>query len=161
MNNKKESGIKERFRIMNLLMPPILLLNSIENISRAYGAVSVADPIFCGWKTTKLNPDKPLDSVLLKLSNHPVMDMYGPLDEKFLQSIVDCALEYKVQGAIYYAHVGCRQSAALIRLIKDALNDVDVPTLVLDCDIVDKTVSPESEISAKLSQFFELLEERS
>ena len=89
------------------------------------------------------------------------MDMYGPLDEKFLQSIVDCALEYKVQGAIYYAHVGCRQSAALIRLIKDALNDVDVPTLVLDCDIVDKTVSPESEISAKLSQFFELLEERS
>jgi hypothetical protein len=91
---------------------------------------------------------------------NPIMGMYGPLDEKLVKNIIDCAVRYKVHGAIYYAHVGCRQSAALIKLIKDALNDIDIPTLVLDCDIVDTTVSPESEVLSKLRQFFELLEER-
>jgi benzoyl-CoA reductase/2-hydroxyglutaryl-CoA dehydratase subunit BcrC/BadD/HgdB len=156
----KAGSSKERFRVMNILFPPILLLAAIERVSLEYGVVPVADPLLCHWGEGRLDPEKPLDSVVKKMAIHPVMVMYGPLDEKKLKSIVDCAIQYKTDAAIYYAHVGCRQSASLIKLLKETLNEVDVPVLIVDCDIIDTTVSPEEEICNKLEQFYELLLER-
>ena len=43
---------------------------------------------------------------------------------------------------------------------KDILNDMDVPMLTLDCDVVDPTFTSEEEVREKLEQFFELLEDR-
>jgi benzoyl-CoA reductase/2-hydroxyglutaryl-CoA dehydratase subunit BcrC/BadD/HgdB len=90
----------------------------------------------------------------------PEMRMYGPLDERATKSIVDCAEEYKVDGAIYYADIGCRHTCATVKLFKDILNEIDVPVLTLDCDVVDPTVTSEEEVREKLERFFELLEER-
>ena len=157
---RKEISSPERLRVMNLGMPPILLLGTIERASLEYGAVSVVDPLLCNWGEGRLDPQKPLDSVVTKISINPVMLMYGPLEEKAVLKIVEYALQYKIDGAIHYAHVGCRQGAAIIKILKDALNEIDVPVLVLDCDIIDTTVTPEEEICSKLEQFFELLEDR-
>lgn len=152
---------KEHFRILNIMMPPVLLLESIGKVSAEFGAVSVADPFFCGWGTGNLDPQKPLESVIRKAAMHPVMVMYGPLDEDILlKQIVDCAAQYRVDGAIYYAHIGCRQSASLIKLLKDTLNHHGIPVLILDSDIIDVTITPEEELHKKLRQFYELLEDR-
>ena len=86
--------------------------------------------------------------------------MYGPMDGRAIDSITHCAREYKVDGAIYYADVGCRQSCATIKLFKDVLNDIDVPVLTLDCDVVDPTITSKEEVKDKMERFFELLEER-
>ena len=86
--------------------------------------------------------------------------MYGPMDDRALNSIIDCAKDYKVDGAIYFADVGCRHSCATIKLFKDTLNDIDIPVLTLDCDVVDQTATSEEEIKEKLEGFFELLEDR-
>ena len=115
----KEASSQERFRVMNILFPPVLLLPAIERISLEHGVVPVADPLLCNWGDGHLDPQKPLDSILQKISMNPVMVMYGPLDEAKLQSISDCAVRYKIDGTIYYAHVGCRQSAALIKILKE------------------------------------------
>ena len=48
----------------------------------------------------------------------------------------------------------------MIKVIKEALNSIDIPILILDCDIVDITVTPEEDLCNKLRQFFELLEDR-
>jgi benzoyl-CoA reductase/2-hydroxyglutaryl-CoA dehydratase subunit BcrC/BadD/HgdB len=90
----------------------------------------------------------------------PEMRMYGPLDERALDGITDCAEQYKVDGAIYYADVGCRHTCATIKLFKDVLNRQDVPVLTLDCDVVDPTITSEVDVREKLEQFFELLEDR-
>ena len=86
--------------------------------------------------------------------------MYGPLGERALKDIVDSAEQYKVDGAIYWAFMGCRHTCATVRLFKDILKEIDVPVLTLDCDIVDPTINSEEEIQEKLEQFFELLEDR-
>jgi len=156
----KETPHRERFRVMNLMMPPVLLLGAIEKVSLEYGAVTVADPFFCNWEKGRLDPLKPLDSVMKKISMNPVTVMYGPLDKRLLNLIINCAKQHKVDGAIHYAHVGCRQSAATIKIIKDALNEIGVPVLIVDCDIIDATIAPEEEVREKLAQFFELLEDR-
>lgn len=150
----------ERFRLMSFFIPPMYLIGFLERISQEYGAVSVTEPFFTYWGEGRLDPNKPLESVAEKSYMIPEVRMYGPLDDRALKSIVGCAEQYKVDGAIYYADVGCRHTCATIKLFKDILNDMDVPMLTLDCDVVDPTITSEEEMREKLQRFFELLEER-
>jgi benzoyl-CoA reductase/2-hydroxyglutaryl-CoA dehydratase subunit BcrC/BadD/HgdB len=160
---KVEAGIgavpKERFRLMTLFIPPMYLIGFLENMAQEHGAVSVTEPFFTYWGEGQLDPGKPLESVAMKSYMIPEMRMYGPMDERALGSIVDCARQYKIDGAIYYADVGCRHTCATIKLFKDTLNKIDVPVLTVDCDVVDPTVTSKDEIREKLEQFFDMLED--
>lgn len=150
----------ERFRLMSLFIPPMHLIGFLERISQEYGAVSVTEPFFTYWGEGRLDPNRPLESVAEKSYMIPEMRMYGPLDDRALKSIVGCAEQYGVDGAIYYADVGCRHTCATIKLFKDILNEIDVPMLTLDCDVVDPTITSEEEVRENLERFFELLEDR-
>ncbi len=159
---KKGKGAvdRERFRLMTFFIPPMYLMAFLEKISQEYGAVSVIEPFFTYWGEGRLDPARPLESVAQKSYMIPEMRMYGPMDERALNSIIDCARQYKVDGAVFYADVGCRHSCATIKLFKDALNKIDIPMLTVDCDVVDPTITSEEEMREKLERFFELLEER-
>lgn len=151
----------ERFRLMTLFVPPMYLMGFLERIFQEYGAVSVVEPLFTYWGEGRLDPTKPLESVAKKSALIPERHtMYGPLGEQTLKEIVDCAEQYKVDGALYWAFIGCRHTCATIKLFKDILNEIDVPMVTLDCDIVDPTINSKEEIRGKLEQFFELLEDR-
>jgi len=156
-----EGGIpQERFRLMNLFIPPLYLLSTIEKVALKYGAIGVVEPFFCSWPDTVLDPAHPLESVARKSYTNPPVQMYSALDDKIIQHVVDDAKKYKVDGAIYYAHVGCRHACATVKLYKDILSEIDVPVLTVDCDIVDNTVTTADEIRDKMERFFELLEDR-
>ncbi len=158
---RKQGAVpNERFRLISLFIPPMYLMAFLEKISREYGAVSVIEPFFTYWGEGKLDPAHPLESVTQKSYMIPEARMYGPLDDRALDSITGCIDDYKIDGAIYYADVGCRHSCATIKLFKDALNEHDVPVLTLDCDVVDATVSTEEEFREKFERFFEQLEDR-
>lgn len=151
----------ERFRMMTLFVPPMYLTGFLTKLSREYGFASVVEPFFTHWGEGRLDPAQPLESIAKKLYLLPTRrSMYGSLNEQTLKDIVDCAGQYKVDGAIYWAAMGCRHSCATVKLFKDILSEIDTPMLTLDCDIVDPTVNPEEEIREKLEQFFELLEDR-
>jgi benzoyl-CoA reductase/2-hydroxyglutaryl-CoA dehydratase subunit BcrC/BadD/HgdB len=151
----------ERFRLMSFFIPPIYLIALFESLSQEFGAVSVCEPLFTYWKYDRLDPSRPLESVAKKSNLIPESrTMYGPLGNSTIQEIKECARDYKVDGAIYYAFIGCRHSCATIKLFKEILNEIDVPVLTLDCDIVDPTVNNHTEVRQKFEQFFELLEDR-
>lgn len=152
----------ERFRLMSLFIPPMYLMAFLEKISQEYGAVSVTEPFFTYWGEGRLDPAQPLASVARKAYMIPeVRSMYGPIDERAINTVVDAAKQYQVDGVIYYADTGCRQSCAAIRLFKDVLNGIGLPMLTLDCDIVDPTFTSQAEIREKMERFFELLAARS
>ncbi len=157
----KGSVPDERFRLMTLFLPPLYLMTSLARLFEEEGAVSVVEPMFTRWSEGRLDPNKPLESVALKSFMLPERrSMYGPLNKQALRDVVDSAEQYKIDGAIYWAFIGCRHTCATIRVIKEILNEVDVPMLTIDCDIVDPTVTSEQEARDKIEQFFELLEER-
>ena len=85
--------------------------------------------------------------------------MYGPFGQQAIQDIIDSADQYKIDGAIYWAFMGCRHTCATIKIVKEALNENGIPMLTLDCDIVDPTVNSEEEIRDKITQFLEMLED--
>jgi benzoyl-CoA reductase/2-hydroxyglutaryl-CoA dehydratase subunit BcrC/BadD/HgdB len=132
----------------------------IEKVFAEHGVSSAVEPYFGCWREGRLDPSKPLESLARKSFMNPLMRMYGPLDEAALQYFVDVAKDYRVDGAINYAHVGCRQTCATLKLLKDRLSVLDVPVLNVDCDILDPTITTEEEVRARLEQFFELLEDR-
>jgi benzoyl-CoA reductase/2-hydroxyglutaryl-CoA dehydratase subunit BcrC/BadD/HgdB len=150
----------EKYRVLSIGLPPVLLQSAVEKVCREFGVVSVVDPFFCTWEDGRLDAPDPLDNVIRKINLYPSSVFYGPLTDKLTEKVVKTATDHKVDGAILYAHIGCRQTGALIKIIKDTLNAVNVPTLILDCDIIDVTVTPEEDLSLKLRQFFELLEDR-
>jgi benzoyl-CoA reductase/2-hydroxyglutaryl-CoA dehydratase subunit BcrC/BadD/HgdB len=136
------------------------LTGFLDRIAVEHGAVSVVEPFFTFWGEGHLDPAKPLEGVAKKSYMIPEIRMYGPLDNRAIDAIRQCARDYKVDGAVYWADVGCRHSCATIKLFKDVLEEIDLPVVTIDCDVVDPTGTSEAEVRAKLEQFFEMLEDR-
>jgi benzoyl-CoA reductase/2-hydroxyglutaryl-CoA dehydratase subunit BcrC/BadD/HgdB len=151
----------ERFRLMNLFVVPMYMTGYIEKTFREFGAASVTEPFLCNWGEGQLDPSRPLESLVKRSYMYPSMRLYGTLGVRATQNVIQSARDYNIHGAINFAHVGCRQTAAVIKLFKDILGEIDIPALTIDCDIVDPTVTSQSEVREKLERFFELLEERS
>ncbi len=150
----------ERFRLMSLFIPPMYLMGFLDKLCREYGAVSVTEPFFTFWGEGRLDPSRPLESVARKSFMLPEMRMYGPMDDRALKSIVKCAQDFKVDGAVYYADIGCRHSCAAIKLFKDILDEIDVPVMTVDCDVVDPTITSKDDFRETMERFFEMLEDR-
>jgi benzoyl-CoA reductase/2-hydroxyglutaryl-CoA dehydratase subunit BcrC/BadD/HgdB len=151
----------ERFRLMTIFLPPLFLISFLDRFLTEHGAVSVVEPFFTQWGPGRLNPGHPLESVVEKSFLIPEnCTMYGPLQDKVLTDLADTVRDYQVDGAIYWAFIGCRHTCATIKLFRDKLNEAGAPVLTMDCDIVDPTVNPQEEIAEKLERFFELLEDR-
>ncbi|MBN2240945.1 MAG: 2-hydroxyacyl-CoA dehydratase [Dehalococcoidales bacterium] len=151
----------ERFRLMTLFIPPMHQMTNLGRLFDEYGAVSVTEPLFTVWSEGTLDPNRPLESVALKSFMIPERrSMYGPLSQESLDDLVTCAEENRIDGAIYWAFMGCRHTCATIKIVKETLAEVDVPMLTIDCDIVDPTITSSEEVRDKIEQFFELLEDR-
>ncbi len=151
----------ERLRLMGLMIPPWYLQGEIDNILQEHGASIVCYPNLCGWEDeAHLNPEKPLESLAQKLVMSPPMRTFGPLDERAINPVIQAAREYKIDGAVNFTHLGCRQMGPTLKFFKDALDEMDIPVLNIDCDLVDVSVTSADEVRQKMEQFFELLEDR-
>jgi benzoyl-CoA reductase/2-hydroxyglutaryl-CoA dehydratase subunit BcrC/BadD/HgdB len=150
----------ERFRLMTLFVPPTYQIGFLEKLSQEFGAVTVVEPYFTYWGEGRLDPERPLESVAQKSYMIPEARMYGPLDDRALKLLTDLAEQYRVDGAVYFADVGCRHTCATVKLFKDLLGEMDIPTLTIDSDVVDPTILSKEDLREKLERFFELLEDR-
>ena len=151
----------ERLRLLGLMIPPWHLQREIDEVLKKHGASIVCYPNLCDWgEDISLDPEKPLESLVKKLAISPPMRSFGPLDERMLGPLKKAAREYKIDGAINFTHLGCRQTGPLFKIYKDTMDEMDIPTLNVDVDLVDATVTSEDEVRQKLEQFFELLEDR-
>jgi benzoyl-CoA reductase/2-hydroxyglutaryl-CoA dehydratase subunit BcrC/BadD/HgdB len=156
----KGTVTQERFRLMSLFMPPAYMMGLLGEISRESGAVSVVEPHFSFWQEERLDPNKPLESLARKSFMFPENATYGPINDRILKGTIQCARDFKVDGAVFYAHVGCRQASGLIKTYKDLLNTLDIPLLTLDIDLIDETITSPDDVRNKMQGFFEILEDR-
>lgn len=153
---------KENYRLLFLFLPPFYEMKLMDWLEREHGAVSVMEPFLTVWpEDFTMDPDKPLESLAEKLFFRCLgRQMHGPA-EMVMQDALQTARDFEPDGAIYFAHIGCRQACALIRLLKDSLKkELDLPTLVLDCDIMDPSLTSSEELKSKFEGFFEMLDDR-
>ncbi|MBI2878014.1 MAG: 2-hydroxyacyl-CoA dehydratase [Candidatus Tectomicrobia bacterium] len=152
---------EERYRPLFLFLPPFYELKILDWLERDQGAVSVMEPFISYYAPGEMDPNKPIESIARKaFFRHTAQPMHGP-SEAFVDDALRIAKEFGADGAVYFAHIGCRQACALIRTLKDRLKEeLDVPTLVVDIDIMDPSLSSGAEIKDKFERFFEILEDR-
>jgi len=162
VENKQGYAPKENFRLLSLFVPNMGSMKLLDWMEREHGAVIVADPYISHWGEGEMDPSKPMESIARKLFDIPACRlMHGPMGDGVVQDSVKDAIDYKAEGAVYFAHTGCRQACATIRTVKDALKEqAGIPTVVIDIDILDPTFTSEDEMKGKLEAFFELLEDR-
>lgn len=151
---------QERFRLIDLNLPPLYFMDSLEKIFKEHGAVEVVNPFFLEWQDGMLDPSQPLLSLAKKSLMNPLMRVYGINSQLMLDTLKQDVCEYKVDGAINYAHIGCASFGGISRLVRDTLRESGVSVLDLSCDITDPTVTSPEEMRDQLARFFEQLEDR-
>lgn len=150
----------ERFRLMNMNLPPLYFTNSLENIFHDYGAIDVANPFFLNWQPGTLDSSQPLYSLAEKCFMNPLMSICNSVSQPLFDTLKQYVSDYQIDGAINYAHIGCASFGGVSRLLRDTLKEAGVPMLDLSCDIVDPTITSSEEMHEQLVCFFELLEDR-
>jgi len=152
---------KENFRLISLFIPPSHSWRLLHWMQREHGASVVAEPYCTHWGDIDWDFKNPFLTLARRMYSNPISkEMQGPVEEGLIEDSVNDALKSKADGAIYWAHIGCRQTCATIRITKDALRDrAGIPTLVLDCDLTDPSFVSDDAIKEKLEGFFETLAE--
>jgi len=151
----------ERFRLLLPFVIPFWDMSLMEWMQQEHGATIVMDLVSIWAEDGKWfrDPDKPLENLARKTFFNPGYQLQGPMTD-LLECVVQNAIDSKVDGAVIFAHRGCRSFGACIRSVKDELQKLGVLSVVIDCDIVDKSFTSREEVVEKLEGFFERLEER-
>jgi benzoyl-CoA reductase/2-hydroxyglutaryl-CoA dehydratase subunit BcrC/BadD/HgdB len=101
----------------------------------------------------EIDEDRPFEGLALKCLQNPFV---GPVTRRTrgLDRIVEA---YRIDGALLFATPACRHANAAYRYLKDSLEKIGVPFLMLDMDISDpRGYSPE-QTRTRLEGFIELL----
>ena len=163
VENKVSAVPNERFRLLLSFMIPFWDMSIMDWIQEKHGGVIAMDMLNM-WGGDRgdwmIDPDKPIENLALKTFLHPAgCLLHGPM-EPLRERVVQCAREYTVDGAVFFSPIGCRQSCACIRSIKDVLREkAGIPMVNIDCDLVDKTFTTREEQLEALERLFERLEE--
>ena len=152
---------RERHRLISLFPPPAFRWKLLDWMGREHGASIVAEPYAYHWGPWEVDPRQPLETLARRCFAVPTSRHYhGAINYSMVPDAVEDALSHHCQGAIYFAMINCRQGAAMVRTVKDALREkAGIPTLVVDIDVLDPTFVTDDELKDKIEGFLETLEE--
>jgi benzoyl-CoA reductase/2-hydroxyglutaryl-CoA dehydratase subunit BcrC/BadD/HgdB len=150
----------ERFRVMWSSFTPFFDPTLMSFMQQKYGAVSVCDMLshWRGEAKWMLDPDDPLGNLAYRTLVAPGNCQYSN-GVDVGANLSDKARRFKVDAAIFNNNFGCKTGAGYGPIIKDELMRlVKVPTLTLDCDVLDHTFISRAEVESQMDSFFEMLE---
>ena len=136
---EREIGIDDTHRLVWLHLPPFYSSRLMDFIELTCNAPVVFEEVnFVGWQ--ELDPEDPYRSLARKLLT------VGFLDPEFRATqLRKYAPEAKITGFLLYNHMFGRCSMAdscFTKRLRDELQAVGIPLLVLDGDCLDETIDP-------------------
>jgi hypothetical protein len=148
----------ERFRYIFDVSCPYFDMGLLALAQQKYGAVVVADHI-ARWRGTGewfTDPDDPVGNLANKQQFNLGNENYQPGAE-WRDQVLELAPKTKADAAIFWNNIGCRTGASMWRILKESLDKVGVPSLTIDCDILDPTYTPRPVIEEQMDRFFEMV----
>lgn len=109
------------------------------------------------------------DIVLDYTEDLDVSDPFLALAEKIIRNVFNGSYRHKAQAiaelcgeispdaVIHFCHWGCKQAAGGSVLLKEKMQELDIPMLILDGDGIDKRNSHDGQLKTRLEAFLELL----
>jgi len=143
---------KEKHRILWRQLRPYYTTVPFEYLEIKHKvAVAFEEVNFVHWP--EMNPEEPFKSLATKILSNPPMDF----SNKWLKATINFVNDYDVDGIIEFAHWGCRYLTANTQIVKDALQDKNIPILVIDGDCIDRRDYSEAQIKTRIDAFVEIL----
>ena len=106
------------------------------------------------------DPDDPLEYIARRIMTFPI-NFISREYSRVKDYLVQAARERQANASVAYAPFTCKQLAFLTRFFKDNMvEEVGIPTLILDGDYLDKSIISTSQMKARLSEFFDMLEKQ-
>jgi benzoyl-CoA reductase/2-hydroxyglutaryl-CoA dehydratase subunit BcrC/BadD/HgdB len=106
------------------------------------------------WGTTRMDGSKPLESLAHKALGG---ELNTSLDDQIHKLLRDIKA-YNVDGVIAHSNRSCRVlSVGLLDAVKIIREELNIPTLVLDCDHTDERVYSDATIMHRIEAFLEML----
>ncbi|WP_406676539.1 2-hydroxyacyl-CoA dehydratase subunit D [Moorella sp. ACPs] len=143
---------EEKARLVWLHLRPYYPNAIFQILEQEAGAVVVCEEMnYVYWEP--LDPERPFYSLARKVLSHHGL---GPMTRR-IEAILAMVDAYQAGGVIHFAHWGCRQSTAGLRLLQDALRERGIPFLNLEGDCVDQSKYAPGAVRTRLEGFLEML----
>jgi benzoyl-CoA reductase/2-hydroxyglutaryl-CoA dehydratase subunit BcrC/BadD/HgdB len=98
--------------------------------------------------------------VLGSMARRLITNHFNGSAERRAASVTDMARKLGADGAVIFCHWGCKHSNGGAFMLRDALKDAGVHTLVLDGDACDRRNTNEGQFATRLQAFLEILDGR-
>lgn len=155
---KKGVVSEEKYRITWLYVLPYFDLSIADWMEEKYGAVIVVDLFSYASQEVDMSD---ISDPLAFLAKKPykgglVKSAYGPYHAPSAKGdFLKMCTEYHSDAVIMLAHWGCKQYCGLAKLLSDDIKEeVSLPMMILDADILDPRIVSSPRVKAKLEEFF-------
>ena len=146
---------EERFRLLLLVAYPSYKTLFFNCLEKEMGAIIVMDEMSnVYWD--ELDEENPIRSLAHKAITQPICGMI----EKRVYWTCRLAQEYKVDGVIQMSHWGCRHTSGGIGVLRERLDEIGIPFLNIDLDLVDPRAYSPEQFKTRLQSFIEMLSEK-
>ncbi len=145
-------GVKERARLLWLHLRPYYSGELLDYLELQEGAVLAFEEMsHVYWPP--LAPEDPFRSLARKVLAHFA---YKPLEHR-VATVAELARGYRVDGIVHFSHWGCRQSSGGALILREELQRLGWPVLVLDGDCLDRRNEAPESLLTRAQAFLELL----
>jgi len=158
----------EKYRLLFDNIPPWFDLKLIKHFQN-YGGSFVVEPYTQFVWSSRMDPSKPLRSLAVKYITLGLEDLdrkYPKLklkdqdksgfDIRVLLNI-QFAKEYSVDGVVIHWNRSCKPMSVGEMEVKNAVQDIGLPVLVFEGDMVDQRYYQDEQVKAKIDAYFEML----
>ncbi|MCD7864764.1 MAG: 2-hydroxyacyl-CoA dehydratase family protein [Clostridiales bacterium] len=104
--------------------------------------------------TAPLDAGHPLESLAQKM----ILNIYNGSYERKADLIQSVAREIQPDGVINFCHWGCKQSAGGAMILKEKMQEIGMPLLILDGDGMDRRNSHDGQIKTRVEAFLEMIQ---
>jgi len=146
---------EEKFRILLLGAFPTYkteLFNWLEKEMGANIVMSELTDVTC----ENIDKQNPFRGLARKIMDHPQCG----LNNGRIEWALKVADDYNIDGVIHISHWGCRQTSGGVGVLRESFEDIGIPLMNLDMDLVDPRSYSAGQIYTRIQGFTEMLSQR-
>lgn len=152
---------EEKYRLVMYMEPPLWGWKILDWMERKHGAVFVNEPCFVRWGEGDIDPRRPLEAIARRTFMWHGNRQYGGPVEILLEDMLRPLESSNADAVLSFTAVGCRQSSACNRLLKERImEESGLPFYSVEVDVCDPAFVSDEEIKDKIEGFLEMIDER-
>ena len=158
VQKKRPEVVDQRIRCLWFDLPPIYLQELFGWMQQEWGTAIVMDMLsYCPYTPIDTKNE---DTIFLGLAKRALSDppmvrqAHGPA-QNFITDIEKIVADFKIDCVIWPGHVGHKDGAASVSLMREKCRELGVPLMHIGMDNFDPRHTSLDAIKTKVSQFFE------